>query len=192
MEDSQIIELYWSRDPQAIAQSKDKYGAYCHRVANNILDSPEDAEECVNDTWLHAWNGMPPHRPQALRMFLAKITRRVALNRVKAALTQKRGGGQLVLALEELSECLSQESPVEDQVAADELGTCIRRFVRALPEREGNLFVRRYFFTEPIGDIAQRYGLSVNHTAVLLSRTRGKLRQHLIKEGFIHEPPRSL
>ena len=92
MEDTQIIQLYWSRDPQAIAQSKDKYGAYCFCVAQNILDSPEDAEECVNDTWLHAWNGMPPHRPQVLRMFLAKITRRVAFNRVKARLTQKRGG----------------------------------------------------------------------------------------------------
>lgn len=192
MEDNQIIELYWSRDPQAIVYSKDKYGAYCFCVANNILANLEDAEECVNDTWLHAWNGMPPHRPQALRMFLAKITRRVAFNRAKAALAQKRGGGQLVLALEELSECLSQESPVEDQVVADELGACIRRFVRELPEREGNLFVRRYFFTESIGDIAQRQGLSVNHTTVLLSRTRSKLRQHLMKEGFIHEPSRSL
>ena len=192
MEDTQIIQLYWSRDPQAITQSKDKYGAYCFCVAHNILDSPEDAEECVNDTWLHAWNGMPPHRPQVLRMFLAKITRRVAFNRVKARLTQKRGGGQLELALEELAECLSQESPVEDQVVARELGESIRRFVRALPRREGDLFVRRYFFTEPVGTIARRYGLSDNYTTVLLSRTRKKLRQHLIKEGFIHEPTGSL
>ena len=192
MEDREIIDLYWKRDPGAIARSKDKYGTYCFCVAHHILDSREDAEECVNDTWFHAWNGMPPHYPQVLRLFLAKITRRVAFNRVKASLAQKRGGGQLVLALEELPECLVQESPVEDRVVAAELGESIRRFVRDLPEREGNLFARRYFFTESVEDIARRYGLSANHTAVLLSRIRKKLRQHLTKEGYFHEPAGSV
>ena len=192
MEDVQIVDLYWKRDPDAIARSKEKYGTYCFCVASHILASCEDAEECVNDTWFHAWNRMPPHRPQVLRMFLAKITRSAAFNRVKAKQARKRGGGQLEMALEELSECLADTSQVEEQVVADELGECIRRFVRALPEREGDVFARRYFFTESIGEIAQGYGLSVNYTTVLLSRVRKKLRQHLIKEGYIHGPSGSL
>ena len=186
MEDVQIIDLYWKRDPDAIAHCKEQYGAYCFCVADHILDNRQDAEECVNDTWLQAWNRIPPHRPQVLRMFLAKITRSAAVNRVKARLAQKRGGGQLELALEELSECLPGAGQVEEQVVADELGEFIRRFVRGLPEREGDVFARRYFFTESIGEIARGYGLSVNHTTVLLSRTRKKLRQQLIKEGYIH------
>lgn len=188
MEDLQIIALYWSRDPQAIVQSKAKYGAYCFSVANQILDSWEDSEECVNDTWLHAWNRMPPHRPDVLRMFLAKIARRVAVNRLKANSAQKRGGGQLVLAMEELSECLADESDVEDAVIAQELKKCVGQFVRQLPTREGDIFTRRYFFTESIAEIAKAYGLTVNHTTVILSRTRQKLKAHLIKEGFIDEP----
>ena len=95
MDDLQIIQLYWDRDPEAIAQTHQKYGPYCFTLAHRILASREDAEECVNDTWLHAWNGMPPHRPNVLRLFLAKITRRVALNRWKASQAQKRGQGEL-------------------------------------------------------------------------------------------------
>lgn len=185
MEDRQIIDLYWARDPQAIAQSKEKYGAYCFRVADCVLGSREDAEECVNDTWFHAWNGMPPHRPNVLRMFLAKITRRVAFNRWKAESAQKRGGGQLTLVLDELAECLADETDVEDTVIAAELGDCIRRFVATLPTREGDVFARRYFFTESMEEIAGRYGLTVNHTMVLLSRTRKKLKAHLTKEGYL-------
>ena len=99
MDDLQIIQLYWDRDPEAIAQTHQKYGPYCFTLAHRILASREDAEECVNDTWLHAWNGMPPHRPNVLRLFLAKITRRVALNRWKASQAQKRGQGELPLVL---------------------------------------------------------------------------------------------
>ena len=186
MDDLQIIQLYWDRDPEAIAQTHQKYGPYCFTLAHRILASREDAEECVNDTWLHAWNGMPPHRPNVLRLFLAKITRRVALNRWKASQAQKRGQGELPLVLEELAQCLAQEGdPVTDAAVARELGECIRAFVRALPAREGDLFARRYFFTEPLEDIAGAWGLSVNHTAVLLYRTRQKLKDHLTKEGYL-------
>ncbi len=192
MEDVQIISLYWERDPLAIEKSREKYGGYCFSVANHILDNHEDSEECVNDTWLHAWNGMPPHRPNALRMFLAKITRCVAFNRCKASHTQKRGSGQLLLVLEELSECLADESDVQDSVIAQELEVSIRQFVDALPAQEGGVFIRRYFFTESIAEIAQRYGITVNHTTVMLSRTRKKLRSHLIKEGFLDESTGSI
>lgn len=187
MEDLQIVELYWSRDPQAIAQSQEKYGLYCFWVAHRILDSAEDSEECVNDTWVAAWNRIPPHRPDFLRMFLAKITRRLAFNRCKAALAQKRGGGQMPLVLEELGECVAGSEDVESTYDAKELGNSIRKFVDDLPAREGDVFARRYFFVEPVQVIAQTYGLTENHVSVILSRVRKKLREHLKKEGYLDE-----
>lgn len=187
MKDQQIVALYWQRNPEAIGQSRSKYGAYCFSVANQILASPEDSEECVNDTWLHAWNGMPPHRPDVLRIFLAKITRRVAFNRFKSRSAQKRGGGEITAVLEELEECLAGGADVEEEVIAKELAECIRRFVRGLPAREGDVFSRRYFFTEGIQDIARAYGLTPNNTMVILSRVRQKLKAHLVKEGYLHE-----
>ena len=185
MEDAQIVKLYWERNPEAIARSREKYEIYCFSLADRIVNSREDAEECVNDTWLHAWNGMPPHRPSALRIFLAKITRRVALNRWKAASAQKRGGGQLPLVLDELSECVSGQEDVEGAVEARELRRLLDQFIRELPAREGNILLRRYFFTEPVGEIARRWGLTENHVSVLLSRTRKKLKALLEKEGYL-------
>ncbi len=190
MEDQQIVALYWQRNPEAIGQSRQKYGAYCFSVANQILASPEDSEECVNDTWLNAWNGMPPHRPDVLRIFLAKITRRIAFNRFKSRTAQKRGGGEITAVLEELEECLAGGADVEEEVVAKELGECIRQFVRGLPAREGDVFSRRYFFTERIQDIAQAYGLTPNNIMVILSRVRKKLKTHLEKEGYLHESGR--
>ena len=174
MEDHRIIDLYWRRDSRAIEASQEKYGAYCLAVSRGILSDRRDCEECVSDTW-----------PAVLRMFLAKITRRLSFNRWKANTAQKRGGGQVTLALEELAECLAEETSVEDTVIARELAESVGRFVRSLPQREGDVFTRRYFFTEAIPDIARRYGLTANHTAVLLSRTRKKLRQHLEEEGYL-------
>lgn len=185
MEDIQIIALYWARDPEAIEQSNQKYGAYCFAVAKHILWSREDAEECVNDTWLGAWNRIPPNRPDILRMFLAKITRRIACNCVKANHTKKRGSGQLTLVLEELAECVVGGTEVEDTVIAAELETKIAQFVRDLPVQEGDVFVRRYFFVENIAEIARYYGLTKNHTTVMLCRTRKKLKEYLLKEGYL-------
>lgn len=187
MEDSQIIELYWQRDTDAIAETDRKYGAYCFTIARNILHSREDSEECVNDTWLKAWNAIPPQKPGKLRMFLAKITRNLSFNRYQARTADKRGGGQIVYVLEELAECLASESDVADAYQLKELEQCIRLFVRGLPARDGNVFVRRYFFTEPVAEIAGRYGLTPNHVMVILSRTRKKLKTHLIKVGFFSE-----
>lgn len=185
MEDRQIIELYWQKNADAIAETARKYGAYCFAIADNILHNTEDSEECVNDTWLHAWNAMPPQRPAALRIFLARITRNLSFDRFHARNAEKRGGGELPLVFEELAECLPGGTDAETACEGKALEQCVRRFVRALPERDGNVFVRRYFFTEPAAVIAKRYGLSENHVLVILSRTRKKLKRELMKEGYL-------
>ena len=185
MEDSRIVELYWQKNADAISETADKYGSYCFTIAENILHNAEDSEECVNDTWLRAWNAIPPQKPNVLRIFLAKITRNLAFNRFNARNAEKRGGGETVLVLDELGECLGGGTDAEAAYEAKELGRCIRHFVRALPEREGNVLIRRYFFAEPVADIAKRYGLTENNVMVILSRTRRKLKAHLLKEGYL-------
>lgn len=184
MEDSKIVELYLQKNENAIKETEIKYGAYCFAIADNILHNREDSEECVNDTWLKTWNAIPPQKPIKLQMFLAKITRNLSFNRFNTRSAKKRGGGEIIFVLEELAECLACESDIASEYETQELGQCLRRFVRSLPERDGNIFVRRYFFTETIAEIATKYGLTENNIAVILSRTRNKLRKHLKKEGF--------
>lgn len=184
MQDEKILDLFWSRDEAAIEQTQAKYGAYCSSVARNILQSPEDCEECVNDTWLRAWNAIPPQRPKRLRMFLAKITRNLAFDRYKTQSAQKRNAeAEVVLA--ELEQCLTTGISTEDHVLARELEIAMGRFVKDLPAREANVFVRRYFFADPIGDIAKRYSLTTGNVTVILARTRQKLRAYLKKEGYL-------
>lgn len=185
MEDSQIIDLYWKKDTDAISETANKYGAYCFTIAENILHNAEDSEECVNDTWLRAWSVIPLQKPDVLRMFLAKITRNLSFDRFNARKAEKRGGGEIVLVLDELGECIGGGTDAETAYEAKELRRCIQYFVRALPERDGNVFVRRYFFTEPVADIAKRYALSENNVMVILSRTRKKLKSYLLKEGYL-------
>ena len=146
MKDSQIVELYWNRDERAIRETSTRYGRYCYAIADNILHDPEDAEECVNDTWMRAWNAMPPQRPGRLRMFLAKITRNLSFDRFQARRAQKRGGGEMPLVLEELEECLPSRDDVEGEVQARELERAVSEFLRVLPERECSVFLRRSFF----------------------------------------------
>ncbi|MBQ3393473.1 MAG: sigma-70 family RNA polymerase sigma factor [Lachnospiraceae bacterium] len=195
MNDREIIELYWNRDERALSETADTYGNYCYTVAANILGRKEDAEECVNDTLLRAWNAIPPARPAVLRTFLAKITRNLALDRYRRMTADKRGGGQMDLVLEELEECVGSGEQAfihvdagesaEDIVQADALGKCIREFAESLPERECNIFVRRYFYAEKTTDIAQRYGMTRNHVSVTLLRLRARLYKKLRKEGFV-------
>jgi len=187
MNDSEIIELYWNKNTNAISASMEQYGSYCFSIAYGILDNTQDSEECVNDTWLRAWNAIPPARPTVLKVFFAKITRHLSFDRYKARKTLKRGGGDMPLVLEELAECIADESDVEGQVLANELGRVINQFVVCLPEHERNLFVRRYFFSEPIKVIADRFDLSENSVNVTLSRLRKRLRSHLSKEGYFDE-----
>ena len=185
MEDGRIIDLYWQKNSDAISESAQKYGAYCFAVADNILHNSEDSEECVNDTWMRAWDAMPPQRPNKLRIFFAKITRNLAFDRFRARTAEKRGGGELPLVLEELAECLSTGQDLEAMYEGRELRQCISRFVRRLPERDGNVFARRYFYTETVAAIALRYELTENHVMVILSRTRKKLKRELKREGYL-------
>lgn len=184
MEDCAIVDLYWSRDPEAIRRTGEKYGGYCRSIARNILPDRRDAEECVNDTWLGAWNAMPENRPSLLAPFLGKITRNLALTRWQAARAEKRGGGELPLVLDELSECVSSADTLQT-LEAVELEKEINRFLGTLPERECGVFLRRYWFTEPMADIARRYGMRENTVRTSLFRSREKLRRHLEKEGLL-------
>ncbi len=185
MEDADIIALYFKRDQNAIAETKKKYGGYCFSLADRILGNKEDSEECVNDILFSAWNSIPPQRPKYLRMFLAKLTRNRALNRVKADKAEKRGGGKAELIYEELSESISNGQDVESEILAKELGQAVNSFVKELPEREGDIFLRRYFFMEAVKDIAEGYRMTPGNVSVSLDRTRKKLKEHLEKNGYM-------
>ena len=184
MEDSRIIDLYWQRDPAAITETGAKYGGYCRSIARNLLADLRDAEECVNDTWLRAWNAMPTDRPDHLGAFLGTITRRLACSRWRAAQAAKRGGGELPLLLEELEGCVPAV-PSAAQAAEDrELAESVNRFLRSLPEWECSVFLRRYWYGEPLQVIAERYAMKLNTVKSSLYRTREKLRDHLEQEGI--------
>lgn len=184
MEDTKIIDLYFARDEQAIAETDKKYGRYCFVLANSILSNVQDAEEAVSDTYLKTWNAIPPHRPAVFRLFLAKITRNLAFTRWRGLNAEKRGGGTMALVLEELSECVAAPGSVEDGVNGKELAKAIRSFLNTIPPREQDIFLRRYFFVEESEAIARRYGMKPATVLRTLSRTRSKLKQYLSKEGY--------
>ena len=184
MKDSEIVELYFERDEEAIEKTSEKYGAYCKAVAENILKNPEDSEECVNSALLQLWNFVPPEKPENLKMFLAKITRNIAINNLKAKLAEKRGGKEGFAAFDELSECIPAGNSIEESFDAAELEKAINDFAKNLPEKERNIFIRRYFFFESQEKIGEKFGFSPNLVAVILHRTRKKLRKFLEKEGL--------
>lgn len=185
MEDRTIIQLYWDRSEQALEETNRKYGRYCWTIAYNILHSPEDSEECVNDTWLRAWNAIPPQRPAILSSFLGCITRNLSLDRYKAGQTEKRGGGQLPLALEELQDCLPCGKTAEDLAEEAELARMIDRFLRTLPERDASIFLRRYWYVDSLQAIARRYRMAEGTVKSTLHRTRKRLRHYLEQEGML-------
>ena len=184
MDDKSIIDLYLDRSEQAISETSVKNGKNCVSIAFNILSDKEDSEESVNDTYLAAWNNIPPRVPSILSTFLGKITRNISLNRWKSRRAYKRGGGEVPLALDELEECISTGESVEDTFEKKELLRSMNRFLDALPDTERNLFVCRYWYLDPIHDIAQRFGFTESKVTSMLHRIRGKLRKHLEKEGF--------
>ena len=184
MEDSEIIALYFARDESALRETEDKYGDYCLAIARRILESREDAEECVNDTWLRAWNTIPPQKPDKLRPFLAKITRNLAFDRYRTRHAAKRGGGELSLVLEELEQCLPAAASAEQAAEARELEHSIQTFLQQLPSLPRSVFLRRYFYAEPVQHIAQRFSLKDGSVSMMLSRTRRKLKFFLQQEGY--------
>lgn len=185
MEDSRIVDLYWARSERAITETDAKYGSYCRSIARNILLNTEDAEECVNDTYLGAWNSIPPHRPSVLSTFLGKITRRIALNRRNAQHAQKRGGGETALALEELSEVVAAPGGVEAELEVKELSRAINGFLSDLPATERDVFVCRYWYLASIPEISRRFHFSQSKTRSMLFRTREKLSRYLREEALV-------
>lgn len=184
MEDSQIVELYWARSEKAIRETADKYGAYCYTIAYNILHSHEDSEECVNDTYLKAWHAMPEARPDKLGAFLGRITRNLSLKRWEEAHAQKRGEGQLPLALDELQACIpeaeSQDRMVDDIALAD----ILNRFLASMSAEKRKIFMRRYWYFSPITDIAKDFSISESKVKMALLRSRNELKMFLEKEGI--------
>lgn len=184
MDDNEIIGLYFDRSETAIAETDRKYGGYCYSIAYNILSDREDSEESVSDTYLAAWNNMPPRRPNILSTFLGKLMRYISLDRWKARTAYKRGGGAVPMSLEELEECLPGGENPEKTFVKKELLRCINSFLEALPETERKVFVRRYWYLDSTQDIAQRFGFSQSKVTAMLHRIRGKLRKRLEKEGL--------
>lgn len=184
MHDAAIIRLYWERDERAISETAEKYGGYCAAIARNILYDPAEVEECVNDTYLHAWNAMPPQRPRVLSAFLGKLTRNLSLNRCRYRMAEKRGGGQLPLALDELAELASDADTVEQTLSYKELVAALNAFLGGLPIEKRSIFLRRYWYFDSVHDIAARFGKTENQISVTLSRLRRRLRDELIERGF--------
>lgn len=185
MEDEKILDLYWSRSENAISETASKYGGYCYSIAWNILANNEDAEESVNDTYMTAWNIIPPQRPSILATFLGKITRRLSIDRWRARNAQKRGGGEIVLALEELEDCISDGQNPEKTLERKQLAELFNRFLASLPETERRVFLCRYWYMDSIRDIAANFGFSTGKVTSMLHRTRGKLRAVLEKEELL-------
>lgn len=186
MEDEEIIRLYFERNEEALSESEKKFGGYCITVAENILGNTEDSLECFNSALFNAWNSIPPEKPNSLKIYLAKITRNLAINRLKAEKTIKRGSGTFADAIDELSDVISSKEDIEENYIAKELEAAINAFIKNLPEKERNVFIRRYFFFESPEVIGKKFKISENHTGVILHRIRKKLRKHLEKEGFLN------
>ena len=184
MEDKQIVDLYWARSEKAISETADKYGRYCYTIAYNILHSNEDSEECVNDTYLHAWNAMPDQRPNKLSAFLGRITRNLSLKRWEKYTAKKRGAGQVPLALDELRECIPATN-YTDSVADDIVLTdVLNRFLASLTAEKRNIFMRRYWYLSPVAEIASDLAISESKVKMSLLRSRNELKQLLEKEGI--------
>lgn len=184
MEDSQIVELYWQRSETAIEQTQRKYEPYCFGIAMNILARHEDAQECVNDTYLAAWNSMPPHRPSKLSSFLGKLTRRIAIDCWRGRSAAKRGGGTITYALEELEDCLPNNADPAASVEAKELAMAVSAFLRKTEYQQRRVFLMRYFEMCSLDTICNVCGISMSTAKSMLHRTRRKLRVYLEKEGF--------
>lgn len=184
MDDQQIVKLLWARDERGLQKLQQRYTAYCESIARRIVVSEQDVEECVNDTWYKVWVAIPPHRPERLSVFVGKIVRRLAINRERELSREKRGGGQYVLALDELSDCIADGDGDSDSTDAMVLRDALNAFVAALPTTARRLFLQRYWYLCPIAEIASSNGMRESAVKMSLARTREKLKQYLTKEGI--------
>lgn len=185
MDDEVIISLFFSRNETALSELSKKYGRYFVNVAQKILCNREDADSCVNDAYLKTWDTIPPAKPNVLKAFVGKIVKCVAMSMLRANYAGKRGGGEMPLVLEELSECVSDNSSIEDESEKKQLIEEINKFLWSCSEYNRRAFVLRYWHCASLSEIAKRLGGSENKAAAALFRTREKLKQHLTKEGYI-------
>lgn len=181
MDDRKIIELFLARDERALRESETVYGKYCKAIAKNILASDEDADEVFNDTLLRAWNTIPPEEPKSLKVYLGTLARNISFDRYRKMTAEKRGGCEVALCLEEAEEFLADGS---EELENGELSRLLNDFLRSLPERECDIFVRRYFYCDSTAEIARRFVLKEPNVLVILSRTRKRLKEALRKGGY--------
>lgn len=189
MEDQDIIDLYFARSESAIKETESKYGKYCFAIAFRVLQSEEDSKECVNDTYLKAWNSIPPNRPQKLRSFLGVIIRNLALNRRRMSETQKRGGGQVEASLDELLDCMPAAESAEEvalqERQKEKLSRALNSFLKELPLQKRKVFLQRYWYFSSVQEIASDLGISESKVKTTLYRIRKDLKAYLEKEGFM-------
>jgi len=184
MSDADIIELYWQRDEQAIKETDIKYKSFLLSVAQNIVHDVRDSEECLNDTYVGAWNAIPPARPTVLQAFLATIMRRFAITRYKANRRHKRVASELTVSLSDLGDMLADEDDVSAEMQAKELAAAISRYVRALPDRQTVIFVGRFYMADPLMKIAQEVGCSLATVKREIATIKDGLKKHLESEGY--------
>lgn len=184
MDDSSIIDLYWARNEQAIQETDRSYGSLCRGLSHRILKNQEDADECVNDSYLRLWQRLPPERPDSLGSFLTRIVRNLSLDRLRQNDSLKRGGSAITVSLDELEQ-VTGRNDVESGVMAAELGAAVDRFLRTQSQEARNIFLRRYYFFDTRTEISDRYEISAAQVSVVLSRTRKRLRAYLKEEGLL-------
>lgn len=184
MTDERIVELYWNRDETAIAETQSKYGRYLTKIAYNILNDREDSLESVNDTYMHAWKSIPPHRPNVFSAYLAKITRRVSIDILRRKSRGKRIPSEYTFSLSELDDVLSDRTSLEAQIEVEELAKSIQAYLRTISPEARQLFVGRYFFLDSLKDVAAYCGMRESKAKSMLYRTRCGLKAYLEKEGY--------
>ena len=184
MDDEKIVSLYWQRDEAAIYETDRKYGRYLTKIAHNVLNDLEDSRESVNDTFYAAWNSIPPQKPNILSTYLAKLTRRISIDMLRKRTRDKRGGSEYALSLTELEGTLSAGNTTEDAMDEKLLGEAISAFLRTLSPAARSTFIGRYYFMDPLSEVARYCGMSESKAKSMLFRTRNKLREYLLKEGF--------
>ncbi|MEF9922294.1 MAG: RNA polymerase sigma factor [Anaerovoracaceae bacterium] len=184
MDDDNILELFWQRNENAIIETGAKYGKYLNTISINILQNNEDAEECVNDTYLRAWNNIPPQRPNILKVFLGAITRNLSFDCYKKKHAQKRIVNEFSILISELEDCIPDNNSVENVLDNQEIANQISRFLKQLSANKQQIFIRRYWYCQSIKHISKVYGYSQSKVKSSLFETRKKLRQYLEKEGI--------
>ena len=186
MDDASIIKLLFERNEKAVEEMKHSYEKLCFYIAGNILSLKEDQEECVNSAYMDVWSSIPPNKPDNLKTYLCKLVKNCALNRKKYNTAAKRNP-DFSVSLDELAECIPDGKSIEEKITDEQLGRAISAFLRNQPEKYRKVFVRRYWYSETVEDIAEFYGMNAKTVATYLFRVRKKLKTYLQKEGYIDE-----